>query len=263
MNRHSFRAAGLLLVSCAVAACGDAEADPSRQDSSAARADSSSTAIWQLAPAALLGKGEFGGIMSITEVLRHGNMGLAGAQALNGEMALVDGKFYQFLADGQVVQPPDTMRLPFAEVTFWDGGRAIPVSPGLVYNGSATADTIPAIDSALDLDAFYAVRMEGGWDTLVVRTFRQQTQPYPPLDSAVKTQVVDTLVNVRGTMVGFRQPAYAAHMGVANYHMHFVSEDHTKGGHVLGFVARDVQLQVSERAEYTVQMPPTPPAPSP
>lgn len=267
MNRHSFRAAGLLLVSCAVAACGDAEADPSQQPSSAtpaAAADSSSTAIWQLGPVALLAKGEYGGTLTITDVLRHGNMGVAGADALNGEMALVDGKFYQFLADGQVVQPPDSMRLPWGEVTFWNGGQDIPVSPGLVYNGAGTDDTIPAIDALLpSLDAFYAVRMEGSWDTVVVRTFRQQTMPYPPLDSAVKTQVVDTLVNVTGTMVGFRQPTFAAHMGLANYHVHFVSGDRAKGGHVLGFTAREMKLQVSERPEFTVQMRPARPASSP
>lgn len=264
MNRHSLRAAGLLLVSCALAACDDAEADPSKQRSAVATpADSSSAAIWQLGPVALLAKGEYGGTMTITEVLRHGNMGVAGADALNGEMALVDGKFYQFLADGQVVQPPDSMRLPWGEVTFWNGGSDIPVSPGLVYNGAGSDDTIPAIDSALDLNAFYAVRMGGSWDTVVVRTFRQQTLPYPPLDSAVKTQVVDTLVNVTGTMVGFRQPRFSASMGLANYHLHFVSGDRAKGGHVLGFVAREMKLQVSERPDFTVHMRPARPPASP
>lgn len=263
MNRRSFRATGLLLVSCAVTACGDGDADPSQQPS-AAPADSSSTAIWQLGPVELLLKGEYGGTMTITDVLRHGNMGVAGADALNGEMALVDGKFYQFLADGQVVQPPDSMRLPWGEVTFWNGGRDIPVSPGLVYNGAGTDDTIPAIDALLPgLDAFYAVRMEGSWDRIVVRTFRQQTMPYPPLDSAVKTQVVDTLVNVTGTMVGFRHPRFAMPMGLNNYHLHFVSGDRAKGGHVLGFVAREMKAQVSERPEFTVHMRPASPAASP
>lgn len=262
MNAVFLRATGLLLASCVLAACGDQEADAARQPASAAPRDSASTsasaAVWQLAPVALLAQGGYDGIMPVSEVLRHGDLGLAGADALNGEMVLVDGQFYQFLASGQVVRPPDTMRLPFAAVTFWEGGRDVPVRPGLVYD----AASMPAVDTLLpSMDAFYAVRMEGSWDTLVVRTFRQQTRPYPPLDSAVHKQVVDTLVNARGTMAGFRQPSYATGLSLPNYHLHFISEDRTRGGHVLAFTARQVRLQVSERPNFTVRMPSAPPVP--
>ncbi len=261
MNRRMIRA-GILLAAAGIAGCRNADAEPASNAGPAAppeqaSASASSTTVWQLAPAELLIKGGYDGILSVAEVQRHGDLGLAGADRLNGEMVLVDGQFYQFLASGQVVQPPSTMRLPFAEVTAWTGGRAIPVPAGLVYNDSS----MPALDSRLALDAFYAVRMEGTWDTLVVRTFREQSKPYPPLDSAVHHQAVDTLVNVRGVMVGFRQPQYAKPMSLPNYHLHFISADRTRGGHVLGFRARDVNLQVSERPEFTVHMPPAPPMP--
>ncbi|HST62608.1 MAG TPA: acetolactate decarboxylase [Longimicrobium sp.] len=236
-----------------LSACG---ANPAPNAASAAPGAAAAT-IWQLAPAELLIQGGYDGILSVAEVQRHGDLGLAGADRLDGEMVLVDGQFYQFLASGQVVQPPSTMRLPFAEVTAWTGGRAIPVTPGLVYDDSS----MPTLDSRLDLNAFYAVRMEGAWDTLVVRTFRQQSKPYLPLDSAVHHQAVDTLVNVRGVMVGFRQPQYAKPMSLPNYHLHFITADRTRGGHVLGFRARDVTMQVSERPEFTVHMPPAAPMP--
>jgi acetolactate decarboxylase len=260
MNTLFARATALLLASCTLAACEKAEADRPGQADVDAPGDSTSASasVWQLAPFALLASGGYDGIMPITEVLQHGNLGLAGADALNGEMVLIDGQFYQFLASGQVVQPPDTMRLPFAAVTFWNGGRDVPVQPGLVYD----VDSMPGINPLLpDTNAFYAVRMEGGWDTLVVRTFREQAKPYPPIHVAVQTQVVDTFVNVRGTIAGFRQPSYAAGLSLPDYHLHFVSEDRTRGGHVLRFVAREAQLQVSERPEFTVHMPPVPATP--
>lgn len=205
----------------------------------------------------MLIQGGYDGILSVAEVQRHGDHGLAGADKLDGEMVLVDGQFYQFLASGQVVQPSSAMRLPFAAVTRWEGGRDVAVRPGLVYGAGMTAlDTLVA-----DPNAFYAVRIEGTWDTLVVRTFREQTRPYPPLDSAAAHQVVDTLVNVRGVMVGFRQPPYAMPMTLPNYHLHFITADRTRGGHVLGFTARDVRMQVSQRPDFTVHMPPAPPIP--
>ncbi|HYW13530.1 MAG TPA: acetolactate decarboxylase [Longimicrobium sp.] len=259
------RAATLLAAAILLTACGadpapngaSSASDSSASNSSASASGSAAATVWQLAPAQLLIQGGYDGILSVAEVQRHGDLGLAGADKLNGEMVLVDGQFYQFLSSGQVVQPPSTMRLPFAAVTRWEGGRDVAVQPGLAYPaGMAALD--PQVP---DTNAFYAVRIEGTWDTLVVRTFREQTPPYPPLKVAQDSQVVQTLVNVRGTMVGFRQPPYTLPMTLPGYHLHFITDDHSRGGHVLSFTARDVQMQVSPRPEFTVHMPPVPPAP--
>jgi acetolactate decarboxylase len=240
------RAAALLISGGSLAAC---SANPA--PNAASPGSASAATVWQLAPAQMLIEGGYDGILSVAEVQRHGDHGLAGADRLNGEMVLVDGQFYQFLASGRVVQPSSAMRLPFAAVTRWQGGRDIHVQPGLVYGGmAALTPQMP------DTNAFYAVRIEGTWDTLVVRTFREQARPYPPLKIAEQNQVVDTLVNVRGTMVGFRQPPYAMPMTLPNYHLHFITADRSRGGHVLDFRARDVRMQVSERPEFTVHMPP-------
>ena len=255
MNSILTRGAVLLVAAGSLVAC---SANPAPNAASPASGSAAAT-VWQLAPAQMLIEGGYDGILSVAEVQRHGDHGLAGADRLNGEMVLVDGQFYQFLASGQVVQPPSTMRLPFAAVTRWEGGRDVRVQPGLAFPAgmAALAPQMP------DTNAFYAVRIEGTWDTLVVRTFREQTRPYPPLDTATAHQVVDTLVNARGVMVGFRQPPYALPMTLPNYHLHFVNADRTRGGHVLSFRSRDVRMQVSERPEFTVHMPPAAAPPSP
>lgn len=234
-----------LLLGAGVLACGPAApASPPADD----------PAIWQLSTFARLNAGGFDGILTAGEVKRHGTLGLAAADQLNGEMALVDGRFYQFLASGQVVQAPDSMRLPFAEVTPWNGGRDVPVAPGQTFG----ADTASLLPPPADTTGFYAVRMEGTWDTIIVRTFRQQTPPYPTLGQAAANEVRDTLVGARGTLVGFWQPPFAQGMSIAGYHLHFVSEDRARGGHVLAFRARSARMQLSERRELTVRLPPAP-----
>ncbi|HEX6038084.1 acetolactate decarboxylase [Longimicrobium sp.] len=209
--------------------------------------------VWQLSPFALLQAGGYDGLMTVDEVRRHGDLGLAAADELNGEMVMVDGRLYQFLADGRVAEAPGSMRLPFAEVTRWTGGRDIPVAAGQTYGASGMPGmgTLPA-----GADAFYALRLEGTWDTVVVRTFHQQSRPYPPLDSAVHHQAVDTLINVRGTMAGFWQPAFAKGLSIPGYHLHVLSDDRAKGGHVLSFRAGNVRMQVAERPEFIVHLPP-------
>jgi acetolactate decarboxylase len=49
----------------------------------------------------------------------------------------------------------------------------------------------------------------------------------------VKTQPVFQLQQVKGTLVGFRCPAFAAGLNVPGYHFHFLREDKLAGGHVL------------------------------
>lgn len=243
MLRKITRAAAFL------AAAGAVACSPAPPPSSAAPADDSSRTVWQLSPFSMLKQGHYDGVMTVDEVRRHGDLGLAAADQLNGEMVMVDGQFYQFLASGQVVQPPADMRLPFAEVTTWTGGRDVPVAPG-----QTLATTAPPSGSG----AFYAVRMEGTWDTVIVRTFHRQTRPYPPLDTAVHHQAVDTLVNVRGTMAGFWQPAYAQEISIPGYHVHVITDDHARGGHVLSFRARSVRMQLSERPDFAVHVPSAP-----
>lgn len=45
--------------------------------------------------------------------------------------------------------------------------------------------------------------------------------------------------DVNGVMVGFRLPAFMAGVNVPGYHMHFLTEDLTAGGHVLDSELRD------------------------
>jgi acetolactate decarboxylase len=242
----------LLPAALSLGACGTAGAE-----SPAPSAQAPGT-IWQVSPFALLVRGSYDGVMPVGAARRHGDLGLGAADQLAGEMALVDGRWYQFLEGGRAVVPPDEMRTPFAEVTFWSGGRDIAVQPGARYDASKQLQD--AVDAQLPtLNAFYALRLEGTWDVVMARTYLRQTRPYPPLGQAAADTI--TLTAVSGTMVGFRAPSYADSLGVPGYHLHFVTADRSRGGHVISFTAREVRMQASERPEFTLRMPPPPAAP--
>jgi acetolactate decarboxylase len=80
----------------------------------------------------------------------------------------------------------------------------------------------------------HAIRIQGTFPYLKVRSVPKQTQPYSPLSEVVgKQQRVFELRNVRGTLVGFRLPQYLKSVNAVGYHLHFISSDHKIGGHLL------------------------------
>ncbi len=63
--------------------------------------------------------GVYDGDMTFRTLRQHGDFGLGTVNGLNGEMIGLDGKFYQIKTDGKAYLIPDTMKTPFAEVTFF------------------------------------------------------------------------------------------------------------------------------------------------
>lgn len=250
MKSGTSRRGALLLATLSLGACTGAGAPSPAHEMSGT--------VWQLSPFALLQQGHYDGLMPAGAVRRQGDFGLGAADRLDGEMILVDGRFYRFAENGVVQRVPETMMMPFAEATFWRGGTGVGVGGGMGYDALKAA-----IDSALPtLNAFYAVRIEGGWDSVQARTYKLQTRrpngTYPPLDSAASDTF--TIRSARGVMVGFRQPSFAGALAVPNYHLHFVNADSTLGGQVIDFKTTAVDVQVSERPDYTLRMPPRPTA---
>jgi acetolactate decarboxylase len=251
MHLRSLHGAVLLLAICAACAPNQADVAPGGQTRQAAGAQSPAATVWQLTPLALLERGNFNGGVTVGEVRRHGDLGVAAADSLDGELAVVNGSFFQFMAGGRVQRSAPSLRLPFASVTAWEGGTSIRLPPGLVF----PAGLQPAIDAQLPTtNAFYALRLTGRWRLVQGRTFKKQKEPYGPITAAMADTF--SFTGVRGVMVGFRQPSYMDSLSVPNYHLHFVNEDSTYGGHVRGFIADSVVLEYSIRPNFTLHIPP-------
>ena len=58
-----------------------------------------------------------------------------------------------------------------------------------------------------------------------------------------------------GSIVGFRFPSYAQGLNVAGYHFHFITDDRSAGGHVLGFRLASGELSVDEEADLRLELP--------
>jgi acetolactate decarboxylase len=62
---------------------------------------------------------------------------------------------------------------------------------------------------------------------------------------------------VSGTAVGFWTPLYARTINVAGWHLHFVTDDRTGGGHFLDCQGADLRVQMQDLADVRIAMPET------
>lgn len=173
--------------------------------------------------------GGYDGKTAIGDLPAKGDTGLGTFDGLDGEMVVVDGLVYQVRADGRVLQPGPNTLTPYAAVAFSRPDRVLDIDKPM-----SCKDLEESIDRAIpDRNLFYVLRADGVFDSVLTRSVPAQAKPYPPLTEVVKHQSVFDLGRVRGTLVGFRAPAFAGQIAAAGYHLHFLTEARGAGGHVL------------------------------
>jgi len=210
--------------------------------------------LYQVSTLDALLAGVYAGAVRVAEVLRHGDLGLGTFDALDGEMVVVDGRAYQAKADGKVRLAPQALGVPFAQVTFFE--------PDLRLAG-LEAPSLEALCRALDqglptLNVYYALRIRGRFAQVTVRSVPAQTRPYPPLAEAAKAQAVFELRNVEGDLVGLRSPAAAQGDGAPGWHLHFLTRDRRRGGHVLALSASRLTAELDLTPALALVFPDTP-----
>lgn len=206
--------------------------------------------IFQTSTIDALLDGAYDGDVSFGELRRHGDFGLGTLDAVDGEMIALDGHFYRAAADGTVAEIPDSTRTPFAVVTFFEPDVTRPLDDPLDHAG-----LLARVEEMRSGGACQAVRLDGRFELVTARSVHRQARPYPPLAEVAARQNVFTLRDVEGTLVGFRFPTYAQGIEVSGYHLHFISDDRTRGGHVLDCRLTRGTLALERSSELHLELP--------
>jgi len=207
-------------------------------------------ALYQISTIDALLAGCYDGAAEFSELVMMGDTGLGTVDGLDGEMIAVDGIFYRIAVDGSVHVIPDDATTPFAVVTYFQGDRSFPVSD-IDYDGltAALKEKMPSEN------IFYTIVVSGMFSRMTVRSVPRQTPPYPPLAEAIEHQAIFELEDVSGTMVGFYFPDSAAGINVAGFHMHFVTDDRSAGGHVFGCEISDAIAEIDDSTALFLVLP--------
>jgi acetolactate decarboxylase len=79
----------------------------------------------------------------------------------------------------------------------------------------------------------------------------------------VQSQPTFELRDVHGSLVGFRFPDHARGLNVAGYHFHFITDDRSAGGHVLGCRLTRGKVFIDHESDLRLELPPGVELPAP
>ena len=82
-----------------------------------------------------------------------------------------------------------------------------------------------------------------------------QYKPYTTLTEVVKNQTVFNLNGVEGTAVGFFFPDSLNGVDAVGYHLHFLTDDHTGGGHFLECSIKSANVEIASVENYNLLIP--------
>jgi acetolactate decarboxylase len=209
--------------------------------------------LFQASTIGALLDGAYDGDLTFGELAQQGDLGLGTLNGLDGEMIAIDGRFYRAAVDGGVTEVEAAARTPFAVVT-----RFEPVIEERILGFFSLDGLLVQVEELVPADApTCAIRIDGSFELVRARSVPRQTPPYRPLTEVVAEQHVFELAEVDGTMLGFRFPEYAEGIEVGGYHLHFITEDRSRGGHVLGTRARKgLRVALDPSSELHIELPP-------
>jgi acetolactate decarboxylase len=209
--------------------------------------------LYQVSTATALVQGVYQGCVTVGDLKNHGDFGLGTYDALDGEGLMLDGRIWQALSDGRVVEPPDSATAPFWVCTEFEADRTVTLSS--VNSWDHLLSQLDALRTSENL--FVAFRIDGVFDTIHYRV-ACKTEHGVDLVTATSHQAEFSFKNCQGTLMGFWSPSYARTFNIPGYHLHLLSADHQHGGHVLGIEAQDLTVQVMTVQNVVMALPESP-----
>lgn len=215
--------------------------------------DQNKGTIYQVSLLQGLTFGDYCGSVTIEELKQHGDIGIGTFDKLNGELIMLDGEVYRASGCGNVEVVSDDELTPFSVVTFFKIHESINLNN--VINFETLHHKLDEIVNKRGKNRFYMIRVDGLFNEINVRSVYQQKKPYKPLVKVLQSdQTFFDYQNIDGTVVGLYCPPYMSSLNATGWHMHFISKDKTKGGHVLGLSIADAVLSLDYIDEFQLRL---------
>ena len=198
--------------------------------------------------------GEYEGFVTVGNLKSHGDIGLGTFNNVDGEMIVLDGVVYQAKSDGSINVMQDNETVPFATVTKFDCDEKL---------SNISAKDFDDLSNQLTKEikkygenSIYVMKIDTECENITVRSVVKQNKPYDEFEKvAARDQKVFNYDKLNGTLVAVYFPEYMDKLNMHGWHLHFLSDDKTKGGHVLNATVKHADAEIDEINEFDMIVP--------
>lgn len=177
-------------------------------------------------------------VISVSELLSHGNTGLGTFEDVDGEMIVLDGKCYRATEKGNVVLAEAEKGVPFSAVCNMNEGRTFELGAFKTIDDLKNKLNL-LIEEGFGLNSMHMVRIDGDFELIDARSESPYKSMHVSLkDILGKTQEAFQFHNLKGSLVCVYFPDYMDGINAPGWHLHFLSEDKKLGGHVFEIIMK-------------------------
>ena len=209
--------------------------------------------LFQVSLLQALCQGDYEGHLPISELKRHGDLGLGTFEGLDGELIMLEGIVYRASADGSVSIVEDDST-PFACVTFFDRDLSSVITASSFREFSEKMDSM--IKGA-GMNSPYFVRIHSRFSSMLLRSVPRQSSGTPLSQVVEEQQVTWSFEDIEGTVVGLFCPSFMSSLNSHGWHLHFISDDRKVGGHVLNLSIVEGVCEISKMDSVSILLPGT------
>lgn len=197
-------------------------------------------------------------VITVKELLEHGNTGLGTFEDVNGEMIVAGGHCYQAHEDGTVEKAKDDEGVPFASVAFLDEEMTFELTD--IKNIDDLKNELNLkIEEMFGLNSMHIVRIDGEFEKVSARSESPYKSQHVSLkDILSETQKSFEFDDVEGTMICVYYPDYMDGINAPGWHLHFLSADRKHGGHTFDLVLKRGIAIMDKLSKVEIQLPTEP-----
>ena len=211
--------------------------------------------MFQVSTLQALALGYTKSVITVEELLEHGDIGLGTFEGVDGEMIVLDGKCYQATAFGAAFEAPRDKGVPFCAVSHLKDGEQFDIENiGSINDLKNQLDL--RIDMNFELNSMHIVRIDGCFERVMARSETGKDSHHIELKNLLENNQKDFVFNdIEGTLVCVHFPDYMDGINAPGWHLHFISKDGKKGGHVFDATFESAKAVIVKISAIEIKLP--------
>lgn len=211
--------------------------------------------MYQVSTLQALALGYSQAVITVADLLKEGDTGLGTFEDVDGEMIVMDGHCYRADQSGNVAEVPPETGIPFAAVARLHGQQQFTLN-NMPDIEALRTELTKKIEERFGLNSMHVVKIEGQFEKVDARSEAPYRSHHVPLKEILgQTQNAFIYENIAGSLVGVYFPDYMDGINMPGWHLHFLSEDRSKGGHVFDMCVRDAKAKVDKIGNIFINLP--------